>query len=110
MTEDQLFELMREIDPETKRVPIGIMRLVVKLEERIRAQLAAPAPSEPVYCGCGDQIMPDDGARCGTCVSIKYTPTPSERQSVESWPVCAKLSCCGPAARDSLFCLAHRDE
>lgn len=34
------------------------------------------APSVPaVYCGCGDEIVPDDGARCGTCVSMKYTPS-----------------------------------
>jgi hypothetical protein len=36
------------------------------------------AQGEPVYCGCGDQIMPDDGARCGTCVAIKYQPAQSE--------------------------------
>lgn len=27
-----------------------------------------------------------------------------------NWPTCAKLGCLGPAARDRLFCLAHRDE
>ena len=26
---------------------------------------------EPIYCGCGDQIMPDDGAECGTCVTAR---------------------------------------
>lgn len=26
---------------------------------------------KPVFCGCGDQIMPDDGAECGTCVTAK---------------------------------------
>lgn len=24
-----------------------------------------------VRCGCGDQIMPDDGAECGTCVTAR---------------------------------------
>ena len=24
-----------------------------------------------VYCSCGDGIVPDDGALCGTCVSLK---------------------------------------
>ena len=24
-----------------------------------------------VFCGCGDQIMPDDGAECGTCVTAR---------------------------------------
>jgi hypothetical protein len=26
---------------------------------------------KPVFCGCGDQIMPDDGAECGTCVTAR---------------------------------------
>jgi hypothetical protein len=24
-----------------------------------------------IFCGCGDQIMPDDGAECGTCVTAR---------------------------------------
>ncbi len=24
-----------------------------------------------IMCGCGDQIMPDDGAECGTCVTAR---------------------------------------
>jgi hypothetical protein len=28
------------------------------------------APAHPVWCGCGDGIMPDTGAKCGTCVAI----------------------------------------
>ena len=24
-----------------------------------------------VFCGCGDQIMPNDGAECGTCVTAR---------------------------------------
>ena len=30
-----------------------------------------------VYCGCGDQIMRDDGAECGTCVTA--------RNAVKQW-------------------------
>lgn len=31
------------------------------------------APSQrEVYCGCGDEIVAGDGARCGTCVAVKY--------------------------------------
>lgn len=26
---------------------------------------------EPVWCGCGDEIVADTGARCGTCVGIR---------------------------------------
>lgn len=26
---------------------------------------------EPVWCGCGDAIVADTGARCGTCVGIR---------------------------------------
>lgn len=26
--------------------------------------------AEP-FCGCGDQIVPDTGARCGTCASLR---------------------------------------
>lgn len=29
-----------------------------------------PNQSEPVWCGCGDGIMPDTGAKCGTCVHV----------------------------------------
>ena len=29
------------------------------------------AKSKRVYCSCGDGIVPDDGALCGTCVSLK---------------------------------------
>ncbi len=31
----------------------------------------APPKSERVYCGCGDGIVPDDGAECGICVSLR---------------------------------------
>lgn len=24
-----------------------------------------------IICGCGDQIMPEDGAECGTCVTMR---------------------------------------
>jgi hypothetical protein len=39
-----------------------------------RWQKIAPlytAPPQRVYCSCGDGIVPDDGALCGTCVSLK---------------------------------------
>ena len=29
-------------------------------------------PQREVYCGCGDEIVSGDGARCGTCVAVKY--------------------------------------
>lgn len=29
------------------------------------------APPQRVYCSCGDGIVADDGALCGTCVSLK---------------------------------------
>ena len=29
-------------------------------------------PQREVYCGCGDEIVAGDGARCGTCVAVKY--------------------------------------
>jgi hypothetical protein len=29
------------------------------------------APPQRVYCSCGDGIVPEDGALCGTCVSLK---------------------------------------
>ena len=32
---------------------------------------AAPLQREPILCGCGDQIMPDDGAECWTCVTAR---------------------------------------
>lgn len=33
--------------------------------------LTVNAPPQRVYCSCGDGIVPDDGALCGTCVSLK---------------------------------------
>jgi hypothetical protein len=32
----------------------------------------APPQRESVYCGCGDEIVAGDGARCGTCVAVKF--------------------------------------
>ncbi len=32
---------------------------------------APPQREQIVYCGCGDGIVPDDGAECGTCVSMR---------------------------------------
>jgi hypothetical protein len=32
---------------------------------------------KPIYCGCGDQIMPNDGAECGNCVTA--------RNAVKEW-------------------------
>ncbi len=29
-------------------------------------------PQREVYCGCGDEIVAGDGARCGMCVAVKY--------------------------------------
>ena len=29
------------------------------------------AKSKRVYCSCGDGIVPDDGALCGTCASLR---------------------------------------
>jgi len=29
-------------------------------------------PQREFYCGCGDEIVSGDGARCGTCVAVKY--------------------------------------
>ncbi len=32
---------------------------------------APPQRERIVYCGCGDGIVPDDGAECGACVSMR---------------------------------------
>ena len=39
----------------------------------IRIDNGEPLYTAPqrVYCSCGDGIVPDDGALCGTCVSLK---------------------------------------
>ena len=38
-----------------------------------RWQKIAPLYTAPpkILCGCGDQIMPDDGAECGNCVAAR---------------------------------------
>lgn len=56
-----------------------LSRAVNNAAETVYLGASQPA-QEPVYCGCGDQIMPDDGARCGTCVTVKYQPAQGERQ------------------------------
>lgn len=42
---------------------------------------------KPVFCGCGDQIMPDDGAECGTCVTarnaVKQEPLAQMKEMLE---------------------------
>ena len=38
--------------------------------------IGKPEPVREVWCGCGDSIMPDSGAKCGNCVA-------AERQ----WPL-----------------------
>jgi hypothetical protein len=79
----------------SRHFPIGLM--CHKAAEALRAKLSAPepepvaklfgtlpvyetkqdgiltvnAPPQRVYCSCGDGIVPDDGALCGTCVSLK---------------------------------------
>ncbi len=51
----------------------------------LRARLAQPEP-EPVakvWCGCGDQIMPDDGAICGACeMASRAAPPQREWQGL----------------------------
>jgi hypothetical protein len=49
-----------------------------KGEVRLSARDLPPDETIPLYttppkifCGCGDQIMPDDGAECGTCVTAR---------------------------------------
>ncbi len=40
-----------------------------------------------IFCGCGDQIMPDDGAECGTCVTarnaVKQEPLAQMKEMLE---------------------------
>jgi len=45
-------------------------------EQVLREMKSVTAPpqqpeQEPVWCGCGDEIVADTGARCGTCVGIR---------------------------------------
>lgn len=40
-------------------------------ENFIKGEPLYTTPPQRVYCSCGDGIVPDDGALCGTCVSLK---------------------------------------
>lgn len=42
------------------------------MAKRIATQLGWEPKRESVYCGCGDEIVAGDGARCGTCVAVKF--------------------------------------
>lgn len=45
--------------------------------------------NEKIFCGCGDQIMANDGAECGTCVTARNTSTPwidlTDEELFEIW-------------------------
>jgi len=60
-------------------------KLATNGAEILSARLSAPEP-EPVakvWCGCGDQIMPDDGAICGACeMASRAAPPQREWQSL----------------------------
>ena len=32
--------------------------------------------TQQIFCGCGDQIMANDGAECGNCVAMRGRPEP----------------------------------
>jgi hypothetical protein len=54
----------------------GMELMVALAEGRDPAFRKAPenwlsAPPQRVYCSCGDGIVADDGALCGTCVSLR---------------------------------------
>lgn len=38
--------------------------------------------TQRIFCGCGDQIVPDDGAECGNCVAMRGRPEPVARVQI----------------------------
>ena len=70
-----LLALLKEIRPMADYGRVGTRdvdqaRYQKALDAAI-ALLATPQPERPaeVYCACGDQIVADDNAKCGTCVA-----------------------------------------
>jgi hypothetical protein len=64
------------LDPYMQGMYNGMELMVALAEGRDPVFRKAPekwlsASPQRVYCSCGDGIVPDDGALCGTCVSLK---------------------------------------
>ena len=75
-----LIEATQKLDPAIVDTGQHSLQLIFRsrseadeFKKALRAALAAKEPEldKRVWCGCGDQIMPDDGAECGTCVTAR---------------------------------------
>jgi len=68
--EEQLKRIAKLVAPEPEPVAKLFGTLPV-YETKQDGILTVTAPPQRVYCSGGDGIVPDDGALCGTCVSLK---------------------------------------
>ena len=71
-----LYEALRAAlaQPEQEPEPDEIERIMLEVWQDVgdpQFPHIAPPQRERILCGCGDQIMPDDGAECGTCVTAR---------------------------------------
>lgn len=66
----------------------------------------APLP-EPVWCECGDGIMPNTGAQCGTCACIAALPTPTQEANRIDAQRYRWLRRCRGQEHDPLFTVQH---
>jgi hypothetical protein len=85
---------MNDVDEEFTASKYGgtadVVIAMSKEIQRLRALLALQtqtAQPEPVWCSCGDGIVPDTGALCGTCASLATplsVPVPAQPQGWKS--------------------------
>ena len=75
-----LIEATQKLDPAIVDTGQHSLQLIFRsrseadeFKKALRAALAAKEPEldKRVWCGCGDQIMSDDGAECGNCVTAR---------------------------------------
>ena len=75
MTDRELMQMALQALEDYKKHTSGVMipqtrcqgdEAIITLRER----LSQPEP-EPVWCDCGDAIIANDGALCGTCASAR---------------------------------------
>jgi hypothetical protein len=103
MTKEELFELMLEVEPETKRVPPGILAIANAIEQRIRNERATPAPSAPI----GWKLVPVEPTERMIIDGFESAPSPNPSWTpMDVWDEYEAMSGCEQAAFRAKLCWA----
>ena len=60
MTNDELFVLVKRVDPMAMRVPPGLTAIAAEIEAAERARICAAIKAEDDHCCTGDYMMDSD--------------------------------------------------